>query len=124
MKKFFISIGLLLSVLCLVAQPRTLMRGDLQVVRGNNGELTSREVLISPNPVYNKYFSIEVETGYIKEIRILNIAGIEVYHKKTDSPLLKYQVYTDKLPNGIYLLKVISGDLTSKTYKLLIRNNL
>ncbi len=124
MKKVFISIGLVLSVLCLVAQPGNLMRGDLQTVHGNNGIFASMEVLIYPNPVLNKRFTIELDAGYLQEIRILNVAGIEVYHKKPDSPITKYQVYTDKLPNGIYLLKVTSGNQISGTYKLLISNNL
>jgi hypothetical protein len=124
MKKVYISIGLMLSVLCLVAQPGNFMRSDLQAVHGNSGTFTSREVNIYPNPVVNKRFTIELDAGYLREIRILNVAGIEVYHKKPDSAITKYQVYTDKLPNGIYLLKVTSGDQISRTYKLLISNNL
>jgi hypothetical protein len=89
---------------------------------GDKSSFSSQDVVISPNPVHNNWFAVELSSGYIREIRILNITGTEVYLRRPDSRVSKFQVYTGKVPDGIYFLKITNSDQISKTYKLMILN--
>lgn len=122
MKQFIISI---LAILCfgtVSARTDDGPKGISVAGTGDQAGFSSREVVISPNPVYNSWFTVELTSGSISEIRILNITGTVVYQRKPDARISSYKVYTGKLPDGIYFLKITNSNHISKTYKLMIIN--
>lgn len=123
MKKFVISITFFLAVLPAFAG-MTGRRGVemIDVTTGRNASAPA-EVTISPNPVHGQWFTVEISSGYIKDIRILNITGTEVYHRMQDAAVSRYRIYTGKLPDGVYLLKITTHEQHSRTYKLMICNS-
>ncbi len=95
-------------------------RVDMTVAPGVENPVTAFDVKVFPNPVVNKRFTVETNTWAIQEIRILNIAGVEVLVKKMDTPINRVQIFTGTIPRGIYLLKISAGNQATKTLKLLI----
>jgi hypothetical protein len=79
------------------------------------------DVRVFPNPVDNKWFTVELSSQNIQEIRITNIAGATVYIRKFQGHVSMYRVNLENVPNGIYLLRVTSDNLLTKTTKLLLR---
>lgn len=95
---------------------------DSYAMKEGNESFTSSELKVFPNPVQNRNFTIELSSDKIVEIRISNIAGSLVYRKTLPLPAFKFQVITENIPNGIYLLKVTSVNHFSRTIKLMINN--
>jgi hypothetical protein len=87
---------------------------------GPDGEMVTVEFKVFPNPVLHKKFTIDLSGNSISEIRISNIAGKLVYEKKFTFTVSRFEVFTDNLPDGIYLLRINAGNNTSRTVKLLI----
>jgi len=83
-------------------------------------ELLSEEFRVYPNPVTSQKFTIESANKLLTEIRISNIAGKPVFHKKLNPAVTRLEVMTNELPAGIYLLNIKAADNTSKTVKLLV----
>ena len=121
MKKFLIVTGLLLLLYPLISRSE---EGGSMMNRNPGDEITlsSTDLKVFPNPVQNKSFHIELGNDKIHEIRISNIAGSLVYMKTLPAATGKYQVFTDNIPNGIYLLKITTANHISRTVKLLISN--
>jgi hypothetical protein len=121
MKRFLIVAGLFLLLNPMIGRGyeggNTIDRNPVDEITGSSADLK-----VFPNPVQNKSFNIELGNDKILEIRISNIAGSMVYRKTLPAPAEKYQVFTDNIPNGIYLLKIITANHISKTVKLLISN--
>jgi hypothetical protein len=117
MKKFITFILLLTVLFPLSAQPVTPVKSASPV--NVEGSVSALEVKVFPNPVHHKRFTVELFNQQIQEIRISNIAGIQVYYKKFTTPVSRYQVLLGNIPNGIYLLKITSPG-SSKTLKLLV----
>jgi hypothetical protein len=122
MKRLIISILTILTCSTVFAVTDDGSKGAFVAGSGDQAGFPVREVVISPNPVHNSWFTVELGSGFISEIRILNITGTVVYQRKPDSRTSIYKVYTGKLPDGIYFLKITGSDLVSKTYKLMIIN--
>jgi hypothetical protein len=80
------------------------------------------EVRIFPNPVTDKRVNIELADQSIQEIRITNIAGSVVYSKRFLAQVTKHQIVLENVPNGVYLMRVISDGNLSRTSKLMVRN--
>ncbi len=120
MKKHLFSILLLFAVFCLAAQPAENTKSQVPGSSGMEPAFGSLEMKVFPNPVLNRRFTLELPTQGISEIRITNIAGIQVYQKKLSNTVNRYQVFLDHIPDGIYLLKVTSAENLSKTTKLLV----
>ena len=119
MKKYF---GLVLLLL-LLAPPAARAAGSgtgPDLGGGNENTLAGFDVKVFPNPVTARRFTIESSQSAIREVRILNIAGTEVLHRKTDGQNNRLQVFTGNIPNGVYLLKIQTSGQGTKTLKLLI----
>jgi len=86
----------------------------------DKGELVPEEFKVFPNPVLHKKFTIDLSGNSISEVRISNIAGKQVYDKKFTLPVSRFEVSTDNLPDGIYLLRINASNNSSRTIKLLI----
>jgi hypothetical protein len=86
----------------------------------SNSSLVLEEWRVFPNPVLHKKFTIDISDNFISEIRISNIAGKLVYEKKFTLPVSRFEVSTDNLPDGIYLLRINASNNSSRTIKLLI----
>lgn len=80
------------------------------------------EVKVFPNPVTDKRISIELTKHQISEIRLSNITGRVVYIKRLQTPIGRYQILLDDLPNGIYLLRVITSNNQVKTTRVLVQS--
>jgi hypothetical protein len=122
MKRLIISILTILSFSTVIAATDGGSKGALMAGSDDQTGYPLREVLISPNPVHNSWFTVELSSGFISDIRILNITGTIVYQRKPDTRVSVYKVYSGKLPDGIYFLKITNSDQVSKTYKLMIIN--
>jgi hypothetical protein len=122
-KKLLPLILLLFSFLALSAQTDGGAFTGLGVYPGNESTMNQMDLKVFPNPVLNKKFTVELNFNQIAEIRISNIAGIQVYDKKFISPLSSFEVIIENIPDGIYFLRVSATNNTSKTIKLLIRSS-
>jgi hypothetical protein len=89
---------------------------------GTENSFVSLDIKIFPNPVRDRQFTVELSTGNISEIRVLNIAGAQVYLKTLPSPVNRFQVVSGNLHNGIYLLRITSDSHITKTVKLMVSN--
>jgi len=122
MKRLITSILTILSFSTVFAGTDNGSKGAFVSGSGIQAGVASREVRVSPNPVHNSWFTVELSSEFISEIRILNITGTVVYQRKPDVRASSYKVYTGKLPDGIYFLKITGSDQVSKTFKLMIIN--
>jgi len=123
MKKLFLSVMLIFAVSCLAAQTAGNAKPQTPGTSGNEQAFSSLEMKVFPNPVQNRRFTLELSNQVLSEIRITNIAGIQVFQKKFTTPVNRYQVLLDQIPDGIYLLRVTSGENLSRTTKLLVTTN-
>lgn len=78
------------------------------------------DLKVFPNPVLHKKFTVEITPHLIREIKITNIAGVQVYNKKFTVPVQRYEITPTDLPDGIYLLRVSNTANSAKTLKLVI----
>jgi hypothetical protein len=122
-KKLLPLILLLFSFLALSAQTDGGAFTGLGVYPGNESTMNQMDLKVFPNPVLHKKFTVELNFNQIAEIRISNIAGIQVYDKKFVTPFNAFEVILENIPDGIYFLKVNATNNTSKTIKLLIRSS-
>jgi hypothetical protein len=119
-KKLLPLILLLFSFWALRAQTDGRLVTGIAIHPGNESALNQMDLKVFPNPVLNKKFTVELGNNTISEIRISNIAGVQVYDKKFLTPLNRYEVIVDQIPDGIYFLRVNADNNSSKTVKLLI----
>lgn len=80
------------------------------------------EIKVFPNPVTDKWFTVEVADQNIQEIRITNIAGTAVYIRKFQGMVNRHRVTLENIPSGIYLLRVTTDTNQARTSKLLVKN--
>lgn len=91
--------------------------------QGAKGLMVSQpELKVFPNPVYANKFTVEVGSGFIREIRITNIAGVQVYNRKFQTSVIRHEVLTHDFPDGIYLLRINISENTARTLKLVVSN--
>lgn len=64
------------------------------------------ELIIYPNPCKTGLVTIETEYNNIAEIYLISIAGKKVIQRKTENGDSKYQLKIDKIPNGIYFMRI------------------
>lgn len=124
MKKYILLISFVFAFISLPAQPDGGSKGSYGVNVTATEESALLELKVFPNPVLAKKFTIEPGSSALKEIRIINIAGKQVYDMKFLSPVHRFEANVGDLPNGVYLLKVNTVNNMSKTIKLLIRSSL
>ncbi len=122
LKKILFSAGVFFSVYILAgfyAEAGNIVFSESSSLQVGQNSL---EINVFPNPVQDKWFTIDLSDKNLKEIRISNIAGIQVYQRKFREPVKQFRMYAGDMPSGIYLLKISSEENLSKTVKLLINN--
>ncbi len=78
------------------------------------------ELRIYPNPTETGQVTLEMNTGEIAEVRLINIAGKEVVVRKIEFGAQKYVLPLDNLPNGIYFIRVQSTENKTVVKKLVV----
>jgi len=86
-------------------------------------EKNQPDLKIFPNPCKDKKVTIELNADLISEIRLINIAGKEVFIKKIEIPVNRQQLELSNIPNGIFMVQVKTADYKIVVKKLLITNN-
>jgi len=119
-KKFLLIVSVVLTLFVHSARPANESRIVTGEVYSNKAGLAPEEFKVFPNPVLHKKFTIDLSGNSISDIRISNIAGKLVYEKKLTPPVSRFEVSTNNLPDGIYLLHINAGNNVSRTIKLLI----
>ena len=85
------------------------------------GKLThDQNVIISPNPVTNSQFSVQ-STLPVSSVEVVSIVGQTVYTRNFTSRQQEVHVLLNKLPEGVYLVKVIFNDNQSVIKKIIIQ---
>jgi parvulin-like peptidyl-prolyl isomerase len=119
MKKIFL-IGLLIGFFLHLQGKVNESSNDQGITSQEKIIMSAEDFKVYPNPVAGQKFTIESANQPLTEIRISNIAGKPVYQKKLNPVVNRYEVITNDLPAGIYLLHIKAADQSSKTVKLLI----
>lgn len=88
-----------------------------------NSEKNQPDLKIYPNPSKDKKVTVEFNTDLISEIRLINITGKEVYLKKIEIPVNRFQIELNNIPNGIYMVQVKTVDDKIVVKKLLVSVN-
>jgi DNA-binding sugar fermentation-stimulating protein len=78
------------------------------------------ELKIYPNPTETRRITLEMNTGEIIEIRLIDIAGKEVVLRKIEFGTPKYQLSLDNIPNGIYFVRVKTSENKIVVKKLVV----
>ncbi len=91
----------------------------------NRGAVDSslNELRVYPNPSETGQVTLEMNTGEISEIRLINIAGKEVVYRKIDFGTPKYVLPLNNLPNGIYFIRVKSVENKTVVKKLIVSSH-
>ncbi len=90
--------------------------GDQPALKKDNGI----ELNIYPNPVESRRVTLELKSGEINEIRLIDIAGKEVIARKIISGTPKYQLQLNDVPNGIYFVRIKTSEDQSVVRKLVV----
>lgn len=95
---------------------------DFYALQGNQQDknMKQKELVIYPNPTESGQVTLEMNSGEIAEIRLINIAGKEVALHRVDYGLSKYTLSLNNLPNGIYFVRVQSTDNKTLVQKLVV----
>ncbi len=86
-------------------------------------EKDQTELKIYPNPCKSGKLTIQFDSKQIKEFRITNIAGKQVFYKKFYYPENRKEILLSDIQNGIYLIQVKSMDNKTVVKKLIISKN-
>ncbi|MGC9354177.1 MAG: T9SS type A sorting domain-containing protein [Mariniphaga sp.] len=78
------------------------------------------ELKIYPNPTETGRITLEMNTGEINEIRLIDIAGKEVVSRKIEFGTPKYLLSLDNIPNGIYFVRVKTSENKIVVKKLVV----
>jgi hypothetical protein len=95
---------------------------------GWNNQLTeesslSMELRVYPNPSTDGKITIELNNQEISEVRLTNITGKEVFLKKFQLAENKKQIQLNDIPNGLYIIRIITSDQKQVMKKLMIAKN-
>ena len=116
---------MVLSLTNLSAQNSVWTTGEQQVEANAaliQDGISLTEIKVFPNPVTEKWFTVEVSDQNLQEIRITNIAGSVVFVRKFQGMVNRHRVTIDNIPSGIYLVRVTTDTNQTKTSKLLVKN--
>ena len=119
MKKFI----LIVLILAIHVSGFSQMMSENNSYRANvipEENITSTDVKIYPNPCKEEIVTVEFNNQQIKEIRLTNIIGKEVFLKKYPYFENKKQIELNDIPNGIYIMKIITSDETVVVKKLMV----
>jgi hypothetical protein len=83
----------------------------------------SLELRVYPNPSTDGKVTIELNNQEITEIRLTNITGKEVFLKKFQFAENKKQIQFNDIPNGLYIIRIITSDQKQVMKKLMLTRN-
>ena len=83
-------------------------------------EMKQKELVIYPNPAESGQVTLELNSGEISEIRLINITGKEVLLEKSDYGVQQHTLKLNDIPNGIYFVRVQTTDNKTYVQKLVI----
>lgn len=86
-------------------------------------EQVESELKLYPNPSKNNKITVELKSKEISEVHFINITGKEVKKEVYDFPVQKSTIQINELPNGIYILRIITADDQMLTKKLMVSRN-
>jgi hypothetical protein len=78
------------------------------------------ELKIYPNPAKTGKVTLEMNSGEISEVRLINIAGKEVITRKMEFGTSKYELALENIPSGIYFVSVKSPENKTVVKKLIV----
>ncbi|SHF04489.1 Por secretion system C-terminal sorting domain-containing protein [Mariniphaga anaerophila] len=81
------------------------------------------ELKIYPNPTETGQVTLEMNKGEISEIRLINIAGKEVVLRKMDFATPKYTLRLERVPSGIYFVRVKTAENKMVVKKLVVSSH-
>jgi hypothetical protein len=81
------------------------------------------ELKIYPNPTETGRITLEMNTGEITEIRLIDIAGKEVISRKIEFGTPKYLLLLNEIPNGIYFVRVKTTENKVVVKKLVVSSH-
>lgn len=121
MKRILLSTIFFIFILTALA---SLPSGSLNLQeRAGTIDPNQKELKIYPNPAESGRVTLELNSGEIYEIRLINIAGKEVVYRKLDFGTQKYSLALDNLPNGIYFVRVQSTENKTIVKKLIVSSH-
>ena len=82
--------------------------------------LSQNELLVYPNPAESGRVTLEMNSGEISEVRLINIVGKEVLTRILDAGTTKFILPLDNLPDGIYFVRVKSSENNIVVKKLVV----
>lgn len=78
------------------------------------------EVIIQPNPVTNDQFRI-ISFSAITSVEVFSVVGQPVFFRNYTSRVNEATVHLNKVPAGIYLVKVVNSDNQAVIKKIIIQ---
>lgn len=84
------------------------------------GQENRFELKIYPNPTETGRITLEMNTGEISEISLVNIAGKEIITRKIEFGTPKYLLSLDEVPSGIYFVRVKTTENKMVVKKLVV----
>ena len=119
--KYFLPLLILLFYFTLTAN---------KLVPGNTGQDSiaidkqpDYELKIYPNPIKNGILHLEINSAKIAEIRLINIAGKEVIHRKLESGTVRSRLNLSDVTNGIYFIRVKTTENKVIVKKLVVSSH-
>ena len=93
---------------------------DCKTSSGIGKHTAGQNVIISPNPVTNKQFTVQASQP-VTSVDVVSIVGTIVYSSDFPSLQREVKVILDAIPSGVYLVRVKYGDDQSVTRKIIIQ---
>ncbi|MCY1721432.1 T9SS type A sorting domain-containing protein [Prolixibacteraceae bacterium Z1-6] len=81
------------------------------------------ELQIYPNPCKNSKVTVDFKSHNIVSIKLTNITGKQVLFEEYEIPINKTQLLLNDIPNGVYIMQVITSNQISVVKKLIISRN-
>lgn len=83
----------------------------------------SLELRVYPNPATDGKVTVELNSQEISEIRLTNITGKEVFLKKFQLAENKKEIQLNDIPNGLYIIRIITSGQNQVMKKLMVAKN-
>lgn len=83
----------------------------------------SLELKVYPNPCTDGKVTIELNNQEISEVRLTNITGKEVFLKKFQLAENKKEIQLNDIPNGLYIIRIITSNQKQVMKKLMVARN-
>ncbi|WP_346856636.1 T9SS type A sorting domain-containing protein [uncultured Draconibacterium sp.] len=86
-------------------------------------EKIEADLKIYPNPCKNSKVTVDFNSNEIAEVTLTNITGKQVLRKEYEFPTYKTQLLLNDIPDGLYLIQVVSSDKKTVVKKLIVSKN-